>query len=77
MSFLIYFHVFFKRALRSNLEKLKEKIEQGRVGQEILNEYKTIFKKELSRTRNFNLFNFKILNFLVVYFYFAKLKKRV
>lgn len=30
--------------------KLKDKIEQGRVGQEILNEYRNIFKKVLTKT---------------------------
>ncbi|CAF0718314.1 unnamed protein product [Brachionus calyciflorus] len=38
-----------KRALRANLERLKQAIAQGKISQEVLDEYKNIFKQVLAK----------------------------
>lgn len=42
-----------KRALRANLERLKQAIAQGKISKEVLDEYKSIFKQVLAKTSNF------------------------
>lgn len=41
-----------KRALRANLERLKQAIAQGKISKELLDEYKNIFKQVLAKTSN-------------------------
>ncbi len=39
-----------KNALIVNLEKLKQAIEQGKLGREVIEEYKKVFKQVLAKT---------------------------
>ena len=55
-----------KRALRDNLFKLKDSINQGKVGRRLINEYKGIFKGYLTRNRMMSFFLFFLLLLLPI-----------